>query len=202
MEKSNTSADVAAAVAATETQIEIVGERRRMRDAAFRAWVVEACLAPGARVPELARRFGTCTSLIDRWRRAALEEAAAQPCAAAPALPDKARGAETPLGFVPVGVLGRAEDGGPALIAHPAPAVTAAPLPGHVPRPSLAVEDRAGMIEIDLACGARLRVDAFVNERALRRVLAALRMEGRRDPGGARDQGISGLPSGQHALRI
>ena len=31
------------------------------------------------------------------------------------------------------------------------------------------------MIEIDLACGARLRVDAFVNERALRRVMTVLR---------------------------
>jgi hypothetical protein len=29
------------------------------------------------------------------------------------------------------------------------------------------------MIEIDLADGTRLRVDAFVNERALRRVLPA-----------------------------
>jgi len=32
-----------------------------------------------------------------------------------------------------------------------------------------------GMIEIDLVDGVRLRVDAFVNERALRRVLAVLK---------------------------
>ena len=35
------------------------------------------------------------------------------------------------------------------------------------------METRSGLIEIDLADGMRLRVDAFVNERALRRVLSA-----------------------------
>ena len=38
-----------------------------------------------------------------------------------------------------------------------------------------AMDERPGMIEIDLPCGTRLRVDAFVNERALRRVLSVLR---------------------------
>ena len=38
-----------------------------------------------------------------------------------------------------------------------------------------AMDERPGMIEIDLPCGMRLRVDAFVNERALRRVLLMLR---------------------------
>jgi transposase len=37
------------------------------------------------------------------------------------------------------------------------------------------MEERAGLIEIDLADGTRLRVDAFVNERALRRVLTVLK---------------------------
>ena len=32
-----------------------------------------------------------------------------------------------------------------------------------------------GLIEIDLADGTRLRVDAFVNERALQRVLTVLK---------------------------
>jgi hypothetical protein len=39
----------------------------------------------------------------------------------------------------------------------------------------LAMDERPGMVEIDLPCGTRLRVDAFVNERALRRVLCVLR---------------------------
>jgi transposase len=37
------------------------------------------------------------------------------------------------------------------------------------------MDEPPGVIEIDLADGTRLRVDAFVNERALRRVLAALK---------------------------
>ena len=36
-------------------------------------------------------------------------------------------------------------------------------------------DERVGMIELDLPTGTRLRVDAFVNERALRRVLQALK---------------------------
>ena len=35
---------------------------------------------------------------------------------------------------------------------------------------------KAGLIEIDLPCGARLRVDCRVDERALRRVLSVLKM--------------------------
>lgn len=52
-------------------RIEIVGERRRPHDAAFRSGVVAASLVPGTRVVELARRHGVCKSLIYRWRRAA-----------------------------------------------------------------------------------------------------------------------------------
>jgi len=52
----------------------------------------------------------------------------------------------------------------------------APPLP---PRPAAqvraAVDKRVGLIEIDLADGTRLRVDAFVNERALQRVLTVLK---------------------------
>ena len=52
----------------------------------------------------------------------------------------------------------------------------APPLP---PRPAAqvraAVDKRVGLIEIDLADGTRLRVGAFVNERALKRVLTVLK---------------------------
>ena len=43
------------------------------------------------------------------------------------------------------------------------------------PLPRPAMDERPGVIEIGLADGTRLRVDAFVNERALRRVLTVLR---------------------------
>ena len=74
---------VAATLAATEAsalpRIEIVEERRRSHDAAFRAHVVADALAPGARVEELGRRYGICTSLIYRWRRAVQGPAVSAP---------------------------------------------------------------------------------------------------------------------------
>jgi len=55
----------------------------------------------------------------------------------------------------------------------------APPLPPLPPRPAAqvraAVDKRVGLIEIDLADGTRLRVGAFVNERALQRVLTVLK---------------------------
>jgi transposase len=78
--------------------------------------------------------------------------------------------------FVPIGVVGRADDGGPALLAR-MPGVA----DGHrqngsgEPRGPSGLETRAGVIEIDLPGGARLRVDALVNGRALARVLSALK---------------------------
>lgn len=170
---------VAATVAASEPRIEIVGERRRAHDAEFRTRLVEASWRPGARVQDLARRHGICASLIYRWRRSAsprVAPSAVEPGAAVPAGPGVAVAVERPLEFVPIGVFGRAEDGEPALVAKPKPAgdARAAPAPARVtPRP--APDERPGLIEIDLADGTRLRVDAFVNERALRRVLAVLK---------------------------
>ena len=52
-------------------RIEIVGERRRAYDAAFRTKVVAESFAAGARVREVAPRHGICPSLLYRWRRAA-----------------------------------------------------------------------------------------------------------------------------------
>jgi transposase len=68
-------AGVAATVAASVQRIEIVGDRRRAHDAAFRACVIAEAQAPGARVQDVARRHGICSSLIYRWRRAAAPQA-------------------------------------------------------------------------------------------------------------------------------
>lgn len=163
---------VAATVAASGPRIEIVGERRRAHEAEFRARLVEASWLPGVRVQDLARRHGICASLIYRWRRSAPR--GAEPGAAVPAGAGGAVAVERPLEFVPIGVFGQAEDGGPALLAKPPPAGDARTVPARVP-PRPAPDERPGLIEIDLADGTRLRVDAFVNERALRRVLAVLR---------------------------
>lgn len=76
-EAASVAATVAGTDAASMQRIEIVGERRRAHDAAFRARVVAECMVPGTRVQELARRHGICTSLIYRWRRVAAPQAGA-----------------------------------------------------------------------------------------------------------------------------
>lgn len=158
---------MAATVAASEPRIEIVGERRRAHDASFRTRVVEQSLVPGARVRDLARRHGICKSLIYRWRRQAGPRAVTAAAAPSGAASGRSRSAEAPdvaapLEFVPIGTLERP--------ASP-PGV---PWDGHRVAPR-AAEERPGAIEIDLPDGTRLRVDAFVNERALRRVLTVLK---------------------------
>jgi transposase len=132
-----------------------VGERRKAR----RSWPVAAkrrivaeTLLPGASVSIVARRHDVNANQVFRWRR----ELAAGDRAALPAAACE---------FVPIGVFTEVE--GEARAAAPgddgrsdAPAVSA---------------NRSGLIEIDLVSGSRLRVDASVDERALGRVLRALR---------------------------
>lgn len=64
-------ATMAATEAASMQRIEIVGERRRAHDAAFRARMVAASLVPGTWVWDLARQHGIYSSLIYRWWREA-----------------------------------------------------------------------------------------------------------------------------------
>ena len=81
--------------------------------------------------------------------------------------------------FVPIGVFAAAADESPA-VAVSMPSATGAPIPSPCEQrpmtiPSLPLGDRPGVMEVELPSGARLRVDAFVNERALLRVLKALK---------------------------
>ena len=62
-------ATVAATVGEASERIEIVAERRRAHDDAFRAMVVADAVRPGARVQEVASRHRICPSLVYRWRR-------------------------------------------------------------------------------------------------------------------------------------
>jgi transposase len=102
----------------------------------------------------IARRHGISNSLLYNWRSA---------WKAAASL--RARGS---VEFLPIGMIGGASDAEPRLLAAQEQA-----------SPSERQEDRAGRIEIDLPNGARVRVDTSVNEKALARVLRALK--GRRD---------------------
>ena len=155
---------------------------RRAWSAEEKRRIVAEAIRPGASVAEIARRHGLNANLVFAWRRAlqpATTKTADTAPRTAPAYLDAPLDAPSlPVGsaeFVPIGVFTRADDDGPALQAQAASVAIAAGAPGrsNVARP--AMDGRPGMIEIDLADGTRLRVDAFVNERALRRVPAALK---------------------------
>ena len=136
--------------------------------------IIAEALVPGASVAEIARRHGVNANLVFNWRRsarAACADGAEIVAPSGPARSDAMLAASDP-GFVPIGVFTRAPDGGPALIAKGG---VAQQLPSPAARVCANVERRTGLIEIDLADGTRLRVDGFVNERALRHVLSALR---------------------------
>ena len=53
--------------------------------------------------------------------------------------------------------------------------LTALPAPERSRPTGMTMEERVGVIEVALPSGARVRVDAFVNEKALRRVFRALK---------------------------
>lgn len=130
--------------------VEVVtrGERRRRWSAEQKLRIVAEAMQPGVVVKEVARREGIGTGLLYTWRRDLL--AGIAPASAGPRLPPVA-----------------AEGAPAALPTVEAPSALAAPVPA----------SRLGGIEITLPGGAVVRVDAAVDEVALRRVLVAL--EGR-----------------------
>jgi transposase len=116
-------------------------------------------------VSRVARRHDINANLLFKWKR--------QVEAGAPDMP-LLEGPE--FEFVPIGVVGRAGDGGPALLARIPGVEDGNRQNGPGPARRLSeLETRAGLIEIDLPDGARVRVDAFVDGRALARVLSALK---------------------------
>jgi transposase len=172
---------VAATVATSDSRIEIVSERRPAYSAAFRARVVAESSGLGVRAPELAHRYGIHVSLIYRWRRMAK----AQTVSAPPVRPRRQRpdtvdaAAEAPVTFIPLGIVGP-----PKRKVQPFTGARGTSTPGMdiakvSRRPPTAVARRDGdkrpsIIEIDMVGGTTLRVDATVEEGALRRVLAVL----------------------------
>jgi transposase len=139
---------------------------RRKWTAEQKRRIVEETRAPGASVSVVARRYDINANLLFKWKR---RQEAGGPVVPPPEMPE----------FVPIGVVGPVGDGGPALLARMAGIETATAgntpaRPDELRRPS-GLEARAGVIEIDLPDGARVRVDAFVDARALTRVLSALK---------------------------
>jgi transposase len=132
-------------------RIEIVSDRRRAHDPAFRAHVVANSYVPGTRIRELAARHGICTSLVYRWRREQAGAAATVKTGSA-------------LRLVPVQLAGepRAAERQPSQLR---------PTPPPTPKASA----KPALIEIELPGGVCVRVDETVNQAALRRVVAVLR---------------------------
>lgn len=140
-------------------------ERRRIYSDAEKAAVVAEASAPGVTVREVSRRLGIAESLIYNWRSAQRKASNV---------------ASEPLQFIPYGMLSDAPPPQPSIT--PTPAV----LERSVAKPSSSagpMEDlvhshpgaRPGGIDIELPGGVRLSVDTYVNEKALARVLRALR---------------------------
>ena len=135
--------------------VDILGpsERRRIWSAQEKAALLAEVDAEGGKVRLVARRHGISESLLYNWRSA--RKAAAV-----------AAGAADDVKFVPVGVVGGKALQRQALLAPPEPTLAPEPPPA---------EGKGGSIEITLPNGARVSVDAFVNEKALARVLRAMK---------------------------
>jgi transposase len=147
------------------------GTRERVK-ASRRSWpleekrrIVEEAFHPGKSVADVARRHGLNSNQVFNWRKLYGTQPTAQ--GSGSLVNADASPAGAPDGFLSIGVIAEPKDAGAVPLPGPS-----APLMGHA-RP--AMDERPGMIEIDLPCGTRLRVDALVNERALRRVLSMLR---------------------------
>jgi transposase len=138
---------------------EVVVERRRQWTPEQKAALLGEVEAEGGQVSVVAHRHGVSTSLLYNWRSAWKAAAiAAQSSAVRPAE------------FVQLGVVADATDESPRV-----PRAAGAVCPRGA---GLALAERVGVIEIDLPDGVRVRVDNSVNEKALRRVLSALRGSG------------------------
>lgn len=132
------------------SQAEIVTRRRKWQ-AEEKAALLAEVEAAGGRVSVVARRHGISESLIYNWRSAWKAAASLH--------------APNPVEFVPVGMIGRGSSDTP--LALPAPDLAA--------RRRGFRRARSGVIEIELPHGVRLRVDGFVNEKALSGILRAIK---------------------------
>jgi transposase len=134
-------------------------ERRRQWTPREKAALMAEVEAEGGQVSVVARRHGISKSLLYNWR-SAWKAAALVRQASLSASPE----------FTQLGVIAEPV-GDRELMRRPADAPT--------PRGTgLALAERIGVIEIDLPDGAGVRIDSGVNEKALRRVLSALRGSG------------------------
>jgi len=153
------------------------GVSRRSWSPAQKRRIVEEAYRPGASVADVARSHGLNANQVFNWRRRAIAAAApkAKRSSLSAALVPQGEVSAAAATFLPVGTIGPADDAGALLMSPPTASGIARAVSDGSGSAGPAMDSRAGLIEIDLACGTRLRVDAFVNERALRRVLSVLK---------------------------
>ena len=139
---------------------------RRSWSAEEKRQIVDETKVPDASVAEIARRHGVNANMVFTWCRAARSApsvTAAELTVSATRLEGDASPAATEVcAFVPVGVIGRAEDGEPALAVGNSPTVVSGTSLPRTALPRLGMDERPGAIEIDLTDGVRLRVDGIV----------------------------------------
>jgi transposase len=126
--------------------------------------VVDEALVPGASVAEVARRYELNANLLFKWLRQAGHGRRGSKRA------DLAVVEPGAMEFVSLGVV--AQETGGAVLRLPRAEVSPR---AATPAPSAKGPERRGVIEIELLGGVRLRVDAFVNQAALRRVLLVMK---------------------------
>lgn len=118
-------------------------ERRRKWTAEEKAALLAEVEAEGGKVSVVARRHRISDSLLYNWR-SAWKAAVAAACA------------PTALEFVPLGVVGRADDVSPTMLA--------ASVPVRSEQPRHGVADRVGVIEIELSNAARVVSSGLLGE--------------------------------------
>jgi transposase len=149
-------------VALADVEILARVERRRKWTAQEKAALLAEVEAEGGRVTIVARRHRISESVLYNWRAAWKAAAVMQAPVAAP--------------FIPLGVLGGSSHRDAAMLAQPEPPEPGTPRPPSRARsPMRASDGGVGGIEIVLPNGARVSVDAFVDEKALSRVLRAMK---------------------------
>jgi transposase len=127
--------------------------------------VKEACL-PSVSISAIARRYDLNANQLHTWIR----QAAQSKLVAHVASDSASEGA-----FLQIGVIGSGANDGTQPMAPAAANMASAIIDSSVSPSSLQPTDRRGVIEIDLQNGARVRVDASVDEKALRRVLSVIK---------------------------
>ncbi len=139
-------------------------ERRRRHSEITRATILADADAPGSTVRGAAKRHGVAESLIYHWRSARRRTASI---------------ASEPMQFIAYGAVtdaaavSTADPSTVVRVPAPKPAQAGSTMAEEFVRPHPGV--RPGAIDIGLTSGVRLSVDSYVNEKALARVLRALR---------------------------